>query len=544
MSGRARSNSAVEEAVISDYIKTCVNYKSNIRLTDVETAKSSAPSAEHVLVIGTEEQLKHKSVKALPIYCPVVEAAIGKLDKNTTKQNVLVQLPGQQTYTPVTISAIPTKAARTNCPYRPDVVTQAVRDCVAQMPSERECILNIYVRAAAEAEMVYVSAIARASPHSYSAKKGSATKAYLNQSLSINVILATHTIASVDESGAAGVGRAEMEIVCNAVQLCQRLVDTPTNILDTVVFAEIAQSYATMLGADATVIRGDELREAGYGGIYAVGKGAQYPPHLVTLRYENKHASEGAKNVALVGKGIVYDCGGLGLKTAAQMVEMKIDMGGAAAVLTGYIALVQMMQLQSHAHHYSHIKHLSVTLCLAENAIGPNSYRNGDIIVPKSGKTVEVIHTDAEGRIVLADGVYFATNEQPFVPDVLIDMATLTGAQGIATGMHHAALYVSDGKVEQDVVRAGNACGDTCCPVLYCPEYHAQQYTSPHADMRNLMLSSTDAGVSCGGYFVEQHISERFKGVYIHVDIAFPTSDKVGATGYGPHLLCEYCKNV
>lgn len=264
-----------------------------------------------------------------------------------------------------------------------------------------------------------------------------------------------------------------------------RLVDTPTNTLDTIVFAEIAEAYAKQLKCEIEVIKGEALREAGYGGIYGVGQGAQYPPHLVTLRYTNpmvKKSDEGEhahgekshiRNVALVGKGIVYDCGGLALKPAEHMTNMKTDMGGAAAVFCGFIALVRSIQQHRNSSAnecpYHNLHHISVTLCLAENAIGPNAFRNDDILVMKSGKTVEVMNTDAEGRIVLGDGVFHATNEQPFVPDVLMDMATLTGAQGIATGEHHAAIYVNECDAEHMVLQAGNQCGDTCYPVLYCP---------------------------------------------------------------------------
>ncbi|CCW63491.1 unnamed protein product [Phytomonas sp. EM1] len=333
---------------------------------------------------------------------------------------------------------------------------------------------------------------------------------------------------------------AELEALCTSVQLCQRLVDTPTCILDTVVFAEIAQAYARELGAGVELIKGEELRERGYGGIYSVGRGAEFPPHLLTLHYVNNAADAAAKNIALVGKGIVYDCGGLAIKPATGMVNMKTDMAGAASVLCGFIAVVRGMKIQP--DRYKHVRHLSVTLCLAENAISAGSYRNGDIVFLKSGKSVEVINTDAEGRIVLGDGVYYASGEQSFVPDILIDMATLTGAQGIATGTNHAALYVSDADVEQALLKAGRLCGDTCFPVLYSPEHHKPQFKSKFADMTNLMPKGTDGGVSCGGYFVESHLSEKFTGAFAHVDLAFPSSNDNGATGFGVNLIAEYLR--
>ncbi|CCW68337.1 unnamed protein product [Phytomonas sp. Hart1] len=221
---------------------------------------------------------------------------------------------------------------------------------------------------------------------------------------------------------------------------------------------------------------------------------------------------------------------------------MKTDMAGAAAVFCGFLAVVGGMKLKP--DRYKHIRHISVTLCLAENAISAQSYRNGDIVFMKSGKSVEVINTDAEGRIVLGDGVYHASSEQSFVPDILINMATLTGAQGVATGTKHAALYVNDADFEQALLKAGRQCGDTCFPVVYSPEHHKPQFKSKFADMTNLMPTGTDGGVSCGGYFVESHLSEKFTGIFAHVDLAFPSFNNSGATGFGVNLIPEYLKSL
>jgi probable aminopeptidase NPEPL1 len=271
-----------------------------------------------------------------------------------------------------------------------------------------------------------------------------------------------------------------------------------------------------------------------------VGKGAQYPPHLVTLRYKNPNAAAGAKNIAMNGKGIVYDCGGLAIK-ASSSTGMRADMGGSAGLLCAFIAVVRSMKLQR--DHYNHIANLSVTLCMAENAIGPKSYRNDDIVVMKCGKSVEVMNTDAEGRIVLGDGVYYATGEQDFIPDEVINMATLTGAQGVATGDQHAAIYTSEESAEAAMMKAGKASGDLCFPVLYAPEYHAKQYATPRADLRNVMINGSLAGSSCGGYFVEQMMHERFKGSYMHVDMARPVGNDRGASGYGVSLIAHYLRD-
>lgn len=544
MPKRQRSDSAIDEARVSRFVDSCVNFVSSVTFTDIHeyTTKKKAV-APHVLVIGTPAQLHESSVSALPFYSPSVADLMKRLgDKPKT---VASFVPVNNASVRLTISAIPEDAARTNCPYRADCISVAVTEAVSHVVDEEDThrTIDIFVRTAGGSEVAVANAIARAAPHSFSCIDGAAERDFSRKPVRINVVFASrHIFTGGSEAPGRTVMVAELEAQCTSVQLCQRLLDTPTNYLDTVVYAEIAVAYGKALGVEVTTIKGEELREKGYGGIYAVGMGAQYPPHLVTLKYKNTHAhAKNALNIALVGKGMVYDCGGLAIKTATGMVNMKTDMGGSAAVLCGFIAAVRSMKANPAA--YAKVAHLSVTLCIAENAIGPNAYRNGDIIIMKSGKSVEVINTDAEGRIVLGDGVHYASGEQSFTPDVLIDMATLTGAQGIATGTNHAALYVSSDATEQALLKAGRQSGDTCFPVLYSPEHHKPQYSSPCADLRNLMVVSTDAGVSCGGYFIEQNLAASYKGIYAHVDLAFPSFNANGGTGFGVSLVTEYLRS-
>ncbi|KAG5484754.1 hypothetical protein LSCM1_06575 [Leishmania martiniquensis] len=531
---RQRSESATEELAVSEYVRSCTQFRSNVTFTDISKVTCVAT---RVLIVGTVAQLQDKSVESLQFHCPTVAEALKRAKAGATVK-VLTEAVGCGGYREVIVAALPPSASRTNCPYRADSISDAVSAACASV--EEGETLDVYVRAPAGAELAITNAIARAVPHSYTAKCGQATKAYMKQAMTVNVVMSSRAAFTQEKVNGKSVCVAELEAICTSVQLCQRLVDTPPCMLDTVVYAEIAATYAAELGADITVIKGDELREKGYGGIYSVGKCAQYPPHLVTLHYKNPHAAAGAKNIAMVGKGIIYDCGGLALKPAAHMANMKTDMAGSAGVLCAFIAVVRSMKLQK--NHYHGIHHISVTLCMAENAIGPKSYRNDDIVVMKSGKSVEVMNTDAEGRIVLGDGVYYATGEQCFIPDVLIDMATLTGAQGVATGSKHAGIYVSDAEAEHDMVNAGLQSGDVCFPVLYCPEYHEEVYKSPCADMRNIANVQASAGSSCGGYFVEMHMHDRFKGPFVHVDMAFPSSNAAGATGYGVSLVAAYLR--
>lgn len=529
MPTRPHTSSAREEKLIDSYIQSTVQFKTNLRFTEVNSV-SAASLSPSVLLIGPEDELKQPSVHKLPFYSPVVAEAINRIKEGQTI-SLLTQLPGSDRFITVIVVAVTKKATRNNCPFRPECYGAALKGAIGSLPGEGEQTLDVFVRAAAGADVPVTAGIARGCPHSFTEQKGGAEKSFLNQRVKVNVIF-SHRTAPVDE----------LERLATSVQLCQRLVDAPTDILDTVVFTEIAEKYAKELGVQFQAIMGEDLREKGYGGIYGVGKAAEFPPSLVTLHFSNPKAVNG-KNVALVGKGLVYDCGGLSLKTpSVHMSNMKTDMGGAAAVFSGFVAVVRAIKAQ--AANYQNIANLSVTLCLAENAIGPRAFRNDDILRMKSGKTVEVFNTDAEGRICLGDGIFHATNEQDFVPHLLIDMATLTGAQGIATGMRHAAIYANQEEAEQMVLKAGREGGDVCFPVLYCPEYHQEEYTSNHADMRNLMKCNTNAGVSCAGYFVEAHISEKFKGAHVHVDLAFPSSSTDGATGYGVSLLTESLKKL
>jgi probable aminopeptidase NPEPL1 len=174
------------------------------------------------------------------------------------------------------------------------------------------------------------------------------------------------------------------------------------------------------------------------------------------------------KSICLVGKGIVYDTGGLSIKTpTTSMCGMKNDMGGSAAVLGAFIAAVKSGNLKSPLH---------ALLCIAENSVDSKSIRNDDILTMLSGKTVEVNNTDAEGRLVLGDGVHYASKY--LNPRVIADIATLTGAQLISTGKRHAALYSNDETLEKLAVDVGKETGDLTFPLPYCPEFWKQEFTS------------------------------------------------------------------
>lgn len=309
----------------------------------------------------------------------------------------------------------------------------------------------------------------------------------------------------------------------DGVRLAARLFDTPTNTLHTDAFVEEARDVANRVGATIEVTRGTDLRDQGFGGIWGVGQAAEHPPAMVVLRYTPE---EPTAKVAWVGKGVVYDTGGLSIKGKTGMPGMKGDMGGAAAVLGAFSAAA------AQGVDYA----LTAVLCLAENAIGSRAQRPDDVITMKSGKTVELNNTDAEGRLCLGDGVAWVCADQPDL-DLLVDCATLTGAALVATGKIHAALYCNDEAVEQAAVVAGRAIGEPTHPLPYAPELFKKEFKSVVADMRNSVKDRGNAQSSCAGQFVGNHLPAD-PPRWLHVDLAGPAwaSDGRG-TGYGVGLL-------
>eukprot|EP00038_Savillea_parva_P029262 m.69865 g.69865 ORF g.69865 m.69865 type:complete len:541 (+) comp8612_c0_seq1:42-1664(+) len=319
-----------------------------------------------------------------------------------------------------------------------------------------------------------------------------------------------------------------IQATVNAVRNAGRLVDMPCNELTTTEFAKIAERVAADFPESVTheAIVGEDLKAAGLGGIYGVGQAAVEPPRLVILRYKPPNA--GPESVCWAGKGIVYDTGGLSIKTKTGMPGMKRDMGGAAAVLTAFAAAVETKAPVE----------ITAVLCLAENAVGPLATRPDDIHTLYSGKTVEINNTDAEGRLVLGDGVAYATEK--FNPSVIVDICTLTGAQGVATGKHFAAVMSSSEELERRAILAGRACGDLCHAVPYAPELFSNEFKSEVADMKNSVANRGNAQVSCAGQFIGNHINwDTYKGEWLHIDMAAPASVGERGTGYGVGLLLE-----
>ena len=324
-------------------------------------------------------------------------------------------------------------------------------------------------------------------------------------------------VATAVEGADAAIERAR--VLADAVCAVRDLVSTPPNDLYPESFATRARDLAD--GLPLTVQEWDvpALREGGFGGILGVGQGSSRPPRLVAVRY----APEGAeRHLALVGKGITFDSGGLSLKPAASMVGMKYDMTGAASVLAVVVAAARLrLPIR-----------LTAWLCLAENLPSSTAMRPNDVLTIRGGTTVEVLNTDAEGRLVLADGLVAASEEHP---DAIVDVATLTGAARVALGDRYAAVMGDDDLVSE-VQRSAAETGELVWP-MPLPSDLRTIIQSDVADIANAKPGNTAAGMLLAGVFLQEFIgrvgdeADARRIPWAHLDIAGPANN--GGSGYG-----------
>lgn len=324
-------------------------------------------------------------------------------------------------------------------------------------------------------------------------------------------------VATTVEGADAALGRAR--VVAEAVVVVRDLVNTPPNDL----YPDSFAARARELAADAPVELQEwdvpALQEGGFGGILGVGQGSSRPPRLVAVRY----APEGAtQHLALVGKGITFDSGGLSLKPAASMVGMKYDMTGAATVLAATIAIAKLgLPIR-----------ITAWLCLAENLPSSTAMRPNDVLTIRGGTTVEVLNTDAEGRLVLADGLVAASEERP---DAIVDVATLTGAARIALGDRYAALMGAD-ELVRSVQEAAAETGELVWP-MPLPADLRSLLQSDVADIANAKPGNTAAGMLLAGVFLQEFVGrtgddqDAPRIPWAHLDIAGPANN--GGVGFG-----------
>jgi probable aminopeptidase NPEPL1 len=360
-----------------------------------------------------------------------------------------------------------------------------------------------------------VNAVGRALP-TYTAKSNAKTGGTL-------------AVACTLRNGKALPVPAATRDVVELARQAAHLVDTPPTELNPAEFAARARRLLrSVRGVRIREIAGDALLRSGLGGIHAVGRCAKVPPRLLLATAGGP--ARGA-HIALVGKGVTYDTGGLHLKARGMMETMKADMGGAAAMLAAFTALAKQRPPCR----------LSLLLCMAENAIGPAAYKPDDVLTLHSGKTVEINNTDAEGRLLLADGCSYAA--RVLGASIVLDAATLTGAQGVATGDVHAAIIANDERVEQALLDAGRATGDLCWPLPFAPELYRSEFASPVADMRNSVKNRSNAQVSCAAEFVHWHL-DGTKASWGHVDLASPAFRNDRGTGFGVALIVDAVRRL
>lgn len=482
------------------------------RLTDILQFSASNtisdPADRSILIVGQLPNL-------LKVPYNVIKT---KLQPRVTEESYKMALTCLTPSPPDTVSlwfnnaslaALPVKASRHNTPSRSHVLTKLVKSCLTGSGSE--CVV-----VCCERSHVFAlgCAIARAFPL-YSRKAGARKQTQ-------RVVTVEFVITDDSNTSLSGEEVATLEFAAESIRDSARIVDTPCSEMNTMTFVQEIQRVGQSLGITPIIIQGDELRQKGFGGIYGVGKAASNPPAFAVLSHTPPNASQ---TIAWVGKGIVYDTGGLSIKGKTAMPGMKRDCGGAAAILGAFYSAVKT-GFQENLH---------ALFCLAENAVGPEATRPDDVHIMYSGRSVEINNTDAEGRLVLADGVSYAARD--LKADIIVDMATLTGAQGISTGKYHAGILTNNEDWEMASMKAGRTSGDLVFPLVYSPELHFSEFGSAVADMKNSVADRGNAQSSCAGLFIGAHIGFDFGGVWIHFDIASPSYSGERATGYGVALL-------
>jgi leucyl aminopeptidase len=338
-------------------------------------------------------------------------------------------------------------------------------------------------------------------------------------------------IISSVAGGDAERGAAAGAVVARGVLLARDLANQPGNALTPALLAERAEQVAHQFDMPVTVLGPEQLAEQGFGGILGVGQGSANPPRFVVIEHGAQHRGS-APTICLVGKGITFDTGGISIKPADSMELMKMDMGGAAAVIGA-------MQVAGELDLPLHVVGL---IASAENMPGPQAYKPGDVLRTLSGKTIEVINTDAEGRIVLADALFYA---QRYEPAAIIDLATLTGAITVALGSHAIGLMSNDDDLARRVLAAGEASGERAWQLPLWDPYK-ELVKSDVADVKN--SAGRPGGSITAAAFLSNFVGDW---PWVHLDIAGTAWTDArprahtpkGATGVGVRLLSQLLRS-
>lgn len=339
--------------------------------------------------------------------------------------------------------------------------------------------------------------------------------------------VAVTIISSMSDEAAALLG--DVNAVAGGVNLARELVNLPPNILGPIEFADHAKALVT-LGVEVEILTETEMRALGMGALLGVAQGSERPPRLAVMQWKGGKA--GDKPLAFVGKGVVFDTGGISIKPAANMEDMKGDMGGAAAV----IGLLHTL-----AARKAKVNAVGI-LGLVENMPDGKAQRPGDIVTSMSGQTIEIINTDAEGRLVLADALWYCNDR--FKPKFMVNLATLTGAIVVALGTAHAGLFSNDDQLSEGLLSAGEKTGEKLWRMPLGKEYD-KLIDSKFADMKN-------TGGRNGGSITAAQFLKRFVGEtpWAHLDVAgtamaSPSNEinQSWGSGYGVRLLDQLIRD-
>lgn len=345
-----------------------------------------------------------------------------------------------------------------------------------------------------------------------------------------NFVVEQATVFARDEQR-ANEGISTGQAIAHGVTLARDLVNSPGYALTPALLADKAIELGNRYGINTTVLDKAQLTEQGFGGILAVGKGSTNDPRFIVMEYGAEHRTAGKPTICLVGKGLTFDSGGLSLKPADAMETMKSDMGGSAAVF-GALQAVAELKLPLH---------IVGLIASAENMPSASAYRPGDIVTTLSGKTIEVLNTDAEGRIILSDALFYA---QRYNPAAIVELSTLTGAIIIALGSHATGMMATDQALADKISQAGETTNERVWQLPLWDEYHAM-IKSQIADLKN--IGGRPAGSITAGAFLAAFVGDY---PFVHLDIAGTAwvdrpakpYETQGGTGVGVRLLAEFLK--
>ena len=319
---------------------------------------------------------------------------------------------------------------------------------------------------------------------------------------------------------------ARLDPIYQGIVFARNLVSEPANKLTTIKYAEIVKTELSSIGIKVDILGEDEMRKMGMNALLAVGQGSRTESQLVVMQWQGGNKTD--KPCAFVGKGVVFDTGGISLKPSLNMDEMKGDMGGSAAV----VGVMKALALRK-----APVNAIGV-IGLVENMPDGNAQRPGDIVTSMSGQTIEVLNTDAEGRLVLADALWYT--QETFKPQFVIDLATLTGAIIIALSDIYAGLFSNADDLSEQLFKSGEKTGEKLWRFPIHKEYD-KMINSPNADMQNIS-NRRGAGSITAAQFLKRFIKAEVK--WAHLDIAGTamigrdTALAVkGATGFGVRLL-------